>query len=76
MRFVTPEDRVAGRIGGQPLPNPVSKTEYVIWPAHLIQRGFPTLPDWQSHVVATIGGGGTIYCYILALPAPDKTGSS
>ncbi|HEV8190586.1 MAG TPA: glycosyltransferase family 39 protein [Ktedonobacterales bacterium] len=74
MRFVTPEDRVSGRIGDQPLPNPVSKTEYVIWPAHLIQRGFSTLPNWQSHVVATIGGGGTIYCYILALPAPGKTG--
>ena len=68
MRFVTPEDRVAGRVDGQALPAPVSKTEYVIWPAHLIQRGFATLPDWKSHVVATIGGGGTTYCYILALP--------
>ena len=68
MRFVTPEDRVAGSVDGQPLPAPVSKTEYVIWPAHLIQRGFSTLPNWQSHVVATISGGGTTYCYILALP--------
>ncbi len=68
MRFVTPDDRVSGRVDGQPLPAPVSKTEYVIWPAHLIQRGFATLPNWKSHVVATIGGGGTIYCYILALP--------
>jgi hypothetical protein len=74
MRFVTPENRVAGRVDGQPLPNPVSKIEYVIWPAHLIQRGFSTLPNWKSHVVATIGGGGTIYCYILALPAPTKVG--
>lgn len=72
MRFVTPEDRVAGSVDGQPLPNPVSKTEYVIWPTHLIQRGYSTLPNWKAHVIATIGGGGTVYCYILALPNPAK----
>lgn len=44
---------------------PVGRPLYLIWPAHLVQRQFPTLPDWQSKVVGTIKGGSTIYCYII-----------
>lgn len=44
---------------------PRGRPLYLIWPAHLIQREFPTLPHWQSKVVATIKGGSTIYCYII-----------
>ncbi|GCE24586.1 hypothetical protein KDA_00700 [Dictyobacter alpinus] len=39
--------------------------QYLIWPKHLVQRGYP-LPA-QSHIVHTITGGNTIYCYILAM---------
>jgi hypothetical protein len=44
---------------------PKGRPLYLIWPAHLIQREFPTLPQWQSKVVATIKGGATIYCYVI-----------
>jgi Dolichyl-phosphate-mannose-protein mannosyltransferase len=44
---------------------PKERPLYLIWPAHLVQRDFPTLPDWQSKVVATIKGGSTVYCYII-----------
>ena len=44
---------------------PRGRPHYLIWPAHLIQRQFPTMPNWRSKVVATIKGGDTIYCYIL-----------
>lgn len=44
---------------------PKGRPHYLIWPAHLIQREFPTLPNWRSKVVATIKGGSTIYCYII-----------
>jgi 4-amino-4-deoxy-L-arabinose transferase-like glycosyltransferase len=64
LRSSTPDDLIAGS-----LPAPVSRVEYVVWPAHLIQRDFATLPDWRSYVVTTIRGGGTTYCYVLALPA-------
>ena len=40
--------------------------DYLMWPMHLIQRGY-TIPEaWRSHVVHVITGGNTIYCYILA----------
>lgn len=50
-------------------PYAVPKAQYVIWPEHLIQREFPTPPNWQHHIVQTINGGGTTYCYILRLSA-------
>ena len=40
--------------------------DYLVWPAHLVQRGYTIPPQWQSHIVHTIMGGGTLYCYILA----------
>jgi Dolichyl-phosphate-mannose-protein mannosyltransferase len=46
---------------------PSGRQVYLIWPAHLIQRQYPTLPDWQSKVVATIRGGDTIYCYVIRI---------
>lgn len=48
---------------------PRPNTTYVIWPMHLVQRQaiYPMPANWQAHVVATIGGGGTTYCYILKM---------
>ena len=43
----------------------VPRAMYVVWPMHLVQRRFPTLPNWRANVVETIMGGSTIYCYIL-----------
>lgn len=63
LRTATPEQVIANS-----LPKPVSKVEYIVWPTHLIQRQFPVPPDWKNHVVATISGGGTVYCYVLAYP--------
>ena len=40
--------------------------DYLIWPMHLIQRGFTPPQQWRDHVVHQIMGGSTIYCYILA----------
>ncbi len=51
-----------------PTPCPKNPTTmYVVYPMHLVQRQaiYPMPPNWRSHVVATIGGGGTTYCYIL-----------
>jgi hypothetical protein len=37
--------------------------DYLVWPKHVVQRG----NSWpaQYHVVHTIMGGNTIYCYVL-----------
>lgn len=40
--------------------------DYLIWPMHLIQRGYTIPGSWRSHVVHMIMGGNTIYCFILA----------
>jgi hypothetical protein len=40
--------------------------DYLIWPMHLIQRGYIIPKAWRSHVVHMIIGGHTIYCFILA----------
>src|SRR5438270_703074 len=40
--------------------------DYLVWPMHLIQRGFAIPEAWRSHVVHMIMGGHTIYCFILA----------
>jgi 4-amino-4-deoxy-L-arabinose transferase-like glycosyltransferase len=40
--------------------------DYLIWPMHLIQRGYPIPPPWNMHIIHTITGGQTTYCYILA----------
>lgn len=48
---------------------PRPQTMYVIWPMHLVQRQqlYPMPANWRSHVVATIRGGDTTYCYILRM---------
>jgi hypothetical protein len=61
---LTPSNLVMGQAYVPPSV-PKGRPLYLIWPAHLIQREFPTLPHWQSKVVATIKGGVTIYCYII-----------
>jgi 4-amino-4-deoxy-L-arabinose transferase-like glycosyltransferase len=40
--------------------------DYLVWPMHLVQRGYLLPGAWRSHIVHTIMGGNTIYCYILA----------
>lgn len=40
--------------------------DYLVWPMHLIQRGYAVPEAWRSHVVHIIMGGNTIYCFILA----------
>lgn len=61
---LTPSDVVMGKQYTPPSV-PKGRPLYLVWPAHLVQREFPTLPDWQSKVVATIKGGATTYCYII-----------
>lgn len=38
--------------------------DYLVWPMHLVQRGYPLPTSW--HIIHTVLGGNTIYCYILA----------
>lgn len=40
--------------------------DYLVWPMHLIQRGYTIPAAWSKHVVHRIMGGNTIYCFILA----------
>jgi Dolichyl-phosphate-mannose-protein mannosyltransferase len=40
--------------------------DYLVWPMHLIQRGYTIPGAWRAHVVQIIMGGNTIYCFILA----------
>ncbi|GAC1390156.1 MAG: hypothetical protein NVSMB38_06890 [Ktedonobacteraceae bacterium] len=43
-----------------------NRYDYLIWPMHLVQRGFALPRLWS--IVHTIMGGNTVYCYILARP--------
>ncbi len=43
--------------------------EYLIWPMHLVQRGYAIPTPWRSHILHTEIGGSTIYCYIAARSA-------
>jgi len=40
--------------------------DYLVWPMHLIQRGYAIPEAWRSHIVHVIMGGNTIYCFIMA----------
>jgi hypothetical protein len=40
--------------------------DYLVWPMHLVQRGYAIPASWRSNVVHIVMGGNTIYCYILA----------
>lgn len=48
------------------LPDAVAGYAYLVWPMHLIQRGYPPPPAWRDKMVHAIMGGATIYCFILA----------
>lgn len=39
---------------------------YLVWPMHLVQRGYKIPEKWRSHIVHIIMGGDTVYCYIMA----------
>ena len=41
---------------------------YLVWPMHLIQRGY--LPPQSWHIIHKITGGDTTYCYIAVAPHP------
>ncbi len=43
--------------------------DYLIWPMHLVQRGYTIPPLWRAHIIHTVMGGNTIYCFILAQPS-------
>lgn len=47
-------------------PTDVAGDAYLVWPMHLIQRGYPPPPAWQGKVVHAVTGGATTYCLILA----------
>jgi MFS family permease len=40
--------------------------DYLVWPMHLVQRGYAIPPFWRSHIVHVVMGGHTTYCYIMA----------
>ncbi len=40
--------------------------DYIVWPMHLVQRGFALPKSWR--IVHTVFGGNTVYCYVLARP--------
>jgi len=42
--------------------------DYLIWPMHLVQRGYAIPPAWHAHIIHIVAGGNTIYCYILSNP--------
>jgi hypothetical protein len=43
--------------------------DYLVWPMHLMQRGYAIPSQWHAHIIHIIKGGNTIYCYILAAPS-------
>jgi 4-amino-4-deoxy-L-arabinose transferase-like glycosyltransferase len=40
--------------------------DYLVWPMHLVQRGYKIPSNWRTHIVHIIMGGNTIYCFIMA----------
>ncbi len=43
--------------------------DYLVWPMHLVQRGYAIPANWHVHIIHIVMGGQTVYCYILANPA-------
>jgi Dolichyl-phosphate-mannose-protein mannosyltransferase len=41
--------------------------DYLIWPMHLVQRGYSLPQSW--HIIQRITGGDTTYCFIAASPS-------
>ncbi len=52
-----------------PIGATVYHDEYLIWPMHLVQRGYAIPAPWRSHILHIEMGGSTIYCYIAARSA-------
>lgn len=48
--------------------------DYLIFPMNLIQRGLAIPAPWKYHIIHTISGGNTIYCYITARTSPNLIG--
>lgn len=48
--------------------------DYLIFPMNLIQRGMTIPAPWKYHIIHTISGGNTIYCYITARTSPNLIG--
>ncbi len=40
--------------------------DYLVWPMHLVQRGYSIPEPWRFHIVHVIMGGNTTYCFIMA----------
>ena len=56
---------------GERIPN----CDYLIFPMDVIQRGMMTIPaSWEYHIIHTVSGGNTTYCYIAARTSSDLIG--
>ena len=44
--------------------------DYLIFPTNLIQRGMSIPAPWKYHIIESILGGNTTYCYITARSSP------
>jgi 4-amino-4-deoxy-L-arabinose transferase-like glycosyltransferase len=53
-------------------PDNFPKSQYIVWPEHLVQRQFPRPANFDKLIVARIQGGSTTYCYILRWPNPNR----
>jgi 4-amino-4-deoxy-L-arabinose transferase-like glycosyltransferase len=48
--------------------DPAYPYDYLVWPMHLTQRGYSLPQSW--HIIHSITGGDTTYCYIAATSPP------
>jgi hypothetical protein len=48
--------------------------DYLIFPMNLVQRGVIIPAPWKYHIIHTVSGGNTIYCYIAARTSPNLIG--
>jgi len=56
--------------------DPALLYDYLVWPMHLVQRGYAIPEAWRSHIVHVISGGNTTYCFIMARdPSTISTGA-
>lgn len=46
--------------------DPRISEDYLVWPMHLVQRGYTIPEPWRSRIVYTVKGGNTIYSFIMA----------
>ena len=48
--------------------DPAFPYDYLVWPMHLVQRGYTIPEPWRSHIVHVITGGNTTYSFIVSDP--------